>query len=46
MRTLHTFMEQAEDMRAGSESWRVKALIALYALGGAVINVAILQALG
>ena len=46
MRKIHGFMEHAvEDMKAGQESWRVKSLIALYALGGAVINITIITAL-
>lgn len=47
MRKINSFMVDAvEDMKAGDESWRVKALLVLYGLGGAVINVAIFQALG
>ncbi len=47
MRKIHVFMEHAvEDMKAGQESWRVKSIIALYAFGGAIINITILKALG
>ncbi|MBW3672346.1 MAG: hypothetical protein KY432_11830 [Acidobacteria bacterium] len=47
MRTIHTFMEDAvKDMKSGAESWRVKSLLVLYGLVGAVINVSIIQALG
>lgn len=47
MRRIHTFMEDAvNDMKAGDESWRVRSLLVLYGLGGAVINVAILTVLG
>lgn len=46
MKKINTFMEDAvTDLRAGDQSWRVKTLLALYGLGGAVANVAVVQAL-
>lgn len=46
MKKINTFMEDAvSDMKAGDQSWRVKTLLALYGFGGAIANVAVLQAL-
>lgn len=46
MRKIDTLVKDTvRDMRAGNQSWRVKTLLTLYGLGGAIINVAVLQTL-
>ncbi|MDX1583817.1 MAG: hypothetical protein R3338_09485 [Thermoanaerobaculia bacterium] len=47
MRKIQTLMDHTiNDLRRGDESWRVKAAVVLYALGGAVINLVALALLG